>query len=464
MQDRRKFKILTYGCQMNTADSEMISGVLKKMGFIEVEDMNSADLLLVNTCAVRTKPEEKVYGRLSNFQHLKEKNPLLLIGICGCMAQKEKEKIIEKAPFVDLVFGPQSIGELPVLIEQAFKVVGNKRRQMEKLEGDKKLKSRFRGAGIYGNFENTGDNLPEKDVSRESNFKAFVTIMRGCNNFCSYCVVPHTRGREKSRSFEVILGEVEELIKSGYKEITLLGQNVNSYNGGSNRSFPELLAAIDKIPGKFYLRYTTSHPKDLSDELIDVMAKGVHIAPHVHLPFQSGSSKILKLMNRKYTREHYISLIEKIRAKIPGVSLTTDVIAGFAQETREDFEDTVSLLKLVRYDSAYLFYYSEREGTDALSIEGAVPVKERIARLEELIELQMNITFEINRNMAGELHEGIVEGAAPKNPDEYSVRTFDNHVVIVPRPEGAKTDITGEFVNLKITEGYNFVLRGEILS
>lgn len=463
-----KFHIITFGCQMNAADSEMIAGTLMKMGYEKTGSKADADLVLINTCAVRAKPEAKVYSHLGDLVKLRDIKPSLMIGICGCVAQKERENIIKQFPYVDLVFGPQSIGELPRLIALADKAIAKKLiklAQMKKQAGvksDLKMKRKFKGARVYGDFESSGDDLPEKDVSRESGFKAYITIMRGCNNFCSYCVVPYTRGREKSRPFDVIVNEAEELVKSGYKEITLLGQNVNSYHGDGGESFADLLERIDAIEGHFYIRFMTSHPKDLSERLIEVMASARHIAPHVHLPFQSGSTRILELMNRRYSREHYIGLIEKIKSRIKGVTLTTDVITGFPQETEDDFNDTVSLLNSVKYDSAFLFFYSEREGTAALSIDGAVPLKTRLERLERLVQLQMEITFDINRSMKGEIHEGIVESIAPKSRKELSIRTYDNHVVIAKAPDESKNYI-GEFVKVKITQGFNFVLKGEIV-
>lgn len=453
---------------MNVADSEMIAGALMKLGYEKTDSKSEADLVLINTCAVRTKPEAKVYSHLGDLIKLKDVNPSLILGICGCVAQKERENIIKRFPYVDLVFGPKSIGELPRLLELADKAVAKKLKILSEMKSqgnekaNLKMRRKLKGARIYGDFENTGDNLPEKDVARESSFKAYVTIMRGCNNFCSYCVVPYTRGREQSRPFDVILSEVRQLVESGYKEITLLGQNVNSYNGGGGETFADLLEKIDAIEGRFYVRFMTSHPKDLSDRLIDVMASARHVAPHIHLPFQSGSTRILELMNRKYTREHYLGLIDKIKSRIPGVTLTTDVIAGFAQETEEDFNDTVSLLNFVRFDSAFLFFYSEREGTAALSIPGAVPLETRLERLERLVKIQMDITFDINRSMAGEIHEGIVEAPAPKSKKELSIRTFDNHVVIARAP-AAGIDFIGSFVKVKITEGFNFVLKGDII-
>lgn len=465
---KRKFHIITFGCQMNSADSEMIAGTLIKMGYEKTETKAEADLVLINTCAVRAKPEAKVYSHLGDLLKLRDIKPALMIGICGCVAQKERENIIKQFPYVDLVFGPQSIGELPGLIARADKIIAKKLIKLAQIKkpagakSDLKMKRKFRGAGIYGDFESAGDGLPEKDVLRESGFKAYVTIMRGCNNFCSYCVVPYTRGREKSRPFEVIVEEAEELIRTGYKEITLLGQNVNSYRGQNGETFADLLEHIDAIEGRFYIRFMTSHPKDLSDRLIDVIARARHVAPHVHLPFQSGSTRILELMNRRYSREHYIGLIDKIKSTIKGVTLTTDVITGFPQETEEDFNETVSLLNYVKYDSAFLFFYSEREGTKAPSIEGAVPLKTRIERLERLIKLQMEITFDINRSMKDEIHEGIVEGIAPKGEKELSIRTYDNHVVIAKAPDESKNYI-GDFVKVKITQGFNFVLKGEII-
>jgi tRNA-2-methylthio-N6-dimethylallyladenosine synthase len=463
-----KFHIITFGCQMNAADSEMIAGTLMKMGYEKTGSKAEADLVLINTCAVRAKPEAKVYSHLGDLVKLRDVKPSLMIGICGCVAQKERENIIKQFPYVDLVFGPQSIGELPRLIALADKAIAKKLiklAQMKKQAGvksDLKMKRKFKGAGIYGDFESMGDDLPEKDVSRESGFKAYITIMRGCDNFCSYCVVPYTRGREKSRPFELIVKEAEELVRTGYKEITLLGQNVNSYRGAGGETFADLLERIDAIEGRFYIRFMTSHPKDLSERLIEVMASARHIAPHVHLPFQSGSTRILELMNRRYSRGHYIELIDKIKSKIKGVTLTTDVITGFPQETEEDFNETVSLLNYVKYDSAFLFFYSEREGTAALSIEGALPLKTRLERLERLVQLQTEITFDINRSMKGEIHEGIVESASPKSEKELSIRTYDNHVVIAKAPDESKNYI-GEFVKVKITQGFNFVLKGEII-
>ena len=459
------FHIITYGCQMNEADSEMIAGVLKKHNYEKIDNFTQADIVLVNTCAVREKPEVKAFGRLTTLKYMKEKNPEMILCLCGCLAQKEKENVVKKYPFVDIVVGPQSIGELPALIEKAREFNVKKREKLDKMKMvAKKAAAKFKSPRLTGNFENSGEDLPETDIFRESPFKAYVTIMRGCNNFCSYCIVPYTRGREKSRPFDVIVEEVKTLIKSGYKEITLLGQNVNSYNDGTGRSFPELLHAIDQIPGKFYVRFMTSHPKDLSDKLIEVMTDSAHIAPQVHLPVQAGSTKILGLMNRRYSREHYLGLISKIRSCIKNVTITTDIMVGFPQETEEDFNETMSLFEEVRFNAAYMFYYSEREGTKAVELPGAVPVTERLARLDKIIKRQMDITLEINRAMIGEIHEGLVEGHAPKTPDEYSIRTFNNLVVVAKVPENAiKEELTGRFVKVKITDGFNFILKGDIV-
>lgn len=351
---QRKFYLKTLGCQMNEHDSEVIAGILARLGYVQTEECTEADLILYNTCSVRENPERKVYGQITSLKQLKDKNPGLLIGICGCMPQQkeELEKLLARLPHVDLIFGTHNIHRLPELLERA---------QTEE-----------RVVEVWDDSQEVVEDLP---AIRANKFKAFVNVIYGCNNFCSYCVVPYTRGRERSRSPKDILKEVRRLADEGYKEVTLLGQNVNTYGADLDEktSFAELLSLINDVPGVERIRFTTSHPKDMQDELIEAIANLPKVCEHLHLPVQTGSDRILKLMNRHYTSAYYLDLVAKIREAVPEINLTTDLIVGFPGETEEDFQDTLRLVEAVRFSSAFTFIYSPRPGTPAAKMADQVP-------------------------------------------------------------------------------------------
>ena len=352
------FHVKTYGCQMNEHDSENIKALLKSIGFEEVEDYEKADLVLLNTCSIRENAHNKAFGMLGRLKHLKEERPELLIGLCGCMAQEVSvvEEILKDYKFVNFVFGTHNMHELPNIIDKA--IVENKQ-QIEVLSRESDLV----------------EGLP---VIRANNYKAYVNIIYGCNKFCTYCIVPYTRGRERSRQKEDILKEVEELVKDGYKEVTLLGQNVNAYGKDlyDDYNLANLLEDVAKM-GIPRVRFTTSHPWDFTDEMVEVIAKYPNIMPHVHLPVQSGSSKVLKLMGRRYTRESYLELFDKIKNTVPGVAISTDIIVGFPGESEEDFLDTLSLVEYCKYDNAFTFIFSTRKGTPAEKLKDDTPLKEK---------------------------------------------------------------------------------------
>ncbi|NLY75441.1 MAG: tRNA (N6-isopentenyl adenosine(37)-C2)-methylthiotransferase MiaB [Firmicutes bacterium] len=438
----KKYHITTFGCQMNVHDSEVLAGLLEKSGYSPAASIEEADLILLNTCCVRENAENRLYGNIGNLKSLKEQNPDRIIGVCGCMAQQATvvEKIRETYPHVDLVFGTHNLHELPRMLKQ--------------IEAER--------SQLYEIWDSEGEIYEGLPVKRTEPFRAWVTIMYGCDNFCSYCIVPYVRGRERSRGPEAILTEVKELIASGVKEITLLGQNVNSYGRDlqeSNFNFAELLKEISALDIK-RIRFQTSHPKDLSDELIQVMADHPQICRHLHLPLQSGSSRILKLMNRHYTKESYLELAEKIKTKIPAIALTTDIIVGFPGETEADFEDTLDLVQKVGYDGAFTFIYSPRPGTPAAQIEDPTPMDVKKARLNRLIELQNRISLQKNRAFVGSLTEVLVEGVSEKNPEVWSGRNTQNKLIHFKPTSKVKP---GDLAIVRITEARTFTLEGELL-
>ncbi len=438
----KKYHITTFGCQMNVHDSEVLAGLLEKYGYSPAASIEEADLILLNTCCVRENAENRLYGNIGNLKSLKERNPDCIIGVCGCMAQQAAvvEKIRETYPHVDLVFGTHNLHELPRMLKQ--------------IEAE-----RFQ---LYEIWDSEGEIYEGLPVKRNEPFRAWVTIMYGCNNFCSYCIVPYVRGRERSRSPEAILAEVKELIASGVKEITLLGQNVNSYGldfPERDFNFAQLLKEICTLNIK-RIRFQTSHPKDLSDELIQVMADHPQICRHLHLPLQSGSSRILKLMNRHYTKESYLELAEKIKTKIPDIALTTDIIVGFPGETEADFEDTLDVVQKVGYDGAFTFIFSPRPGTPAAKIEDPTPMDVKKARLNRLIELQNRISLQKNRAFVGSLTEVLVEGVSEKNPEVWSGRNTQNKLVHFKPTSKVKP---GDLAIVRITEARTFTLEGELL-
>lgn len=406
----RKYFLRTYGCQANERDSETIAGILEQMGFASVDSPEEADLILMNTCAVRKNAEDKVLGELGALKRLRRENPDLLFGMCGCMAQEEDvvDTIIKKYPHVDLVFGTHNIHRLPVLLYQAMMA---KERTIE----------------VFSKEGEVIENLP---VHRFGKHKAWVNIMYGCDKFCTYCIVPYTRGKERSRAMEDILDEIKVLIQEGYKEVTLLGQNVNSYGKDMNLEggFAYLLEEVAKL-GVPRIRFTTSHPWDFSDEMIEVIAKYDNIMPFIHLPVQSGNNEILKKMGRRYTVEQYRELFDKLNAKIKNLAFSTDIIVGFPNETYEQFQDTLKLVDYCQFDNAFTFIYSPRVGTPAAMMEDNVSEAEKHRRLEELMEHTSAFTRAKNEDFLGRVVKVLVDGPSKKNKDVYSGYTEENKLV-----------------------------------
>lgn len=433
------FFIATYGCQMNEEDSEKLSGMLKLNGYKRTDDKRSADLIIFNTCCVRENAELKVYGNLGELKKLKKQNPDLIIAICGCMTQQEgmAENIIKKYPYVDIILGTHNVHKF---IEYLNRV---------KQEGKSIIEIKQKEEGIV-------EGIP---VDRESCIKAFVTIMYGCNNFCTYCIVPYVRGRERSRKPEDIENEIKELVSKGYKEITLLGQNVNSYGKELEPkiNFAGLLIRLNKIQGIERIKFMTSHPKDLTDDVIEAIKNCDKVCEQVHLPVQSGSSNMLKKMNRHYTREQYLEQVKKLKQAIPNVAITTDIIVGFPGETEEDFQDTLSLIKEVEYDSAFTFIYSKRKGTPADEMEDQIDDSVKHDRFNRLVEVVNEICAKKNKKYQDGTYEVLVEGISKNDEDKLMGRTRTGKLVNF---KGNKQSI-GKLVNVKIIEALTFSLNGE---
>jgi tRNA-2-methylthio-N6-dimethylallyladenosine synthase len=409
-QKTKKYYIETYGCQMNKYDSELVAGILNKQGFQQADSVNDSDLILVNTCSVRQHAENRVLGRLDAFQVLKQENPDLMIGVLGCMAIRLQDQLLSQKSMVNFVLGPDNYRALPDVLAK----LSNGERQ-----------NRF-SLAEFDNHEIYSELYP----NRTTGFSAWVAIMRGCNNFCSYCIVPYLRGRERSRPAKDIVAEIEKLVDEGFLEVTLLGQNVNSYQD-ENHDFADLITMVAKLPGLERVRFATSHPKDLSRKLIDAMAAHPKICNHLHLPVQSGSDKILSLMNRKYTRSHYLQLIDAVRDRINNPGLYTDIIVGFPGETEQDFQDTVDLVQRVAFDGAFVFKYSPREGTAAYQYEESLSEQEKVARLQYLNQIQDAITLRRNRELVGQAQTILVEGRSRKaKPNQYMGRTDSNKIVV----------------------------------
>lgn len=434
----RYVKFLVYGCQMNVSDAERMAGQLASIGYEPTEAMGEADLILINTCCVRESAEDRVYGKIGEIKHLKEQNPALIFGITGCMAQKEGEVLIRRAPHIDFVLGTNKVHELTHVVQE--------------IEAE-------RGHVVDVQFAET--ELPEgMPVTRQNKFSVWVPIMYGCNNFCTYCIVPYVRGRERSRRPEEVVAEVREAVRQGAKEVTLLGQNVNSYGKDHKRAdFADLLKMVDEVPGIERVRFMTSHPKDLSDKLIETIRAGKHICEHIHLPVQHGSNRILRAMHRIYTVEDYRALVARIRAALPTVSLTTDLIVGFPGETEEDFSELLAFLREIRYDSAYTFLYSKRSGTPAATMDGQVPEKVKHERLERLMAVQDAISREKNEALLGTEAEVLVEGPSKHDAAVWNGRTRTNKLVLFPHGE----EQPGDLVRVKITQPQTWVLKGERL-
>ena len=438
MHGTPKALVRTYGCQQNVADGERIKGMLSEMGFEFTEDEDEADFILFNTCAIREHAEDRVFGNIGALKNVKRRNPSLLIAVCGCMMEQERvaERIKASFPFVNIVFGTHVIHRLP---EMMYTAVTDSKRVFLRGHESKEI--------IEG--------LP---VRRDGNTRAWVTVMYGCDNFCSYCIVPYVRGREKSRHPDAIVAECRELIEQGYKEITLLGQNVNSYGKGlpEKVNFSELLRRIDAIGGDYRLRFMTSHPKDATHELVDTIAESRHICHYIHLPCQSGSSRVLKAMNRHYDLRHYEELLCYAREKMPGLSITSDIIVGFPGETREDFEKTLELVRRTKYSALFTFIYSRRSGTAAEKLPDPIPAEEKSRWFRELLDTQGAIGSELLKNYVGKTLRVLAEDEG-KTPGTLSCRAEDNTIVEVAAPP----EMIGEFLQVRITAAMNWALRGE---
>ena len=431
-----KVYIETYGCQMNLADTEIILGILQNNGYSVTKDLGNADVVLLNTCSIRENAEQRIYGRLGNIKTVKKDNPNLVIGVLGCMAERLRKDLIDEKKMVDVVVGPDEYRRLPELIDTAF-------------GGEK-------GIGVRLSRTETYDDI---FPYREEGLTAWLSVMRGCDKFCTFCVVPFTRGRERSRSLQSVVNEIEQLSGRGFKEVTLLGQNVNSYLDGAN-DFADLLASCAEVDRSIRIRFTTSHPQDLSDKLLCTIAEHPNICNYIHLPVQSGSNRILKLMNRTYTIERYLNLIDEARKIIPGVSFSTDIISGFPTETYEDHVMTLDIMREVKYDGAYMFKYSAREGTKAYDMEDDVTDEIKTKRLQEIIELQQQISFKINQQLIGKEETILVEGFSRKSDEFLSGRTDTNKVVIIPFSENIKQ---GSYVKVKINRVTHATLFGDVV-
>ena len=439
----KKIHIETYGCQMNVADSEVVASILKNDGYEYTKDINQADVILLNTCSIREHAENKIVQRLNELKKLKTGNESLLFGVIGCMAERLKDRLFEKKGLVDIVAGPDSYRSLPQLLAEA-----HEKRQAMNVE----LSLTETYSGIYPyRYDDNG-------------ISAFVSIMRGCNNFCSYCIVPYTRGRERSRDVDSILSEVLKLQQQGYKEVTLLGQNVNSYSfekDGETVSFPQLLEKVALAVPQMRIRFTTSHPKDMDDALLYVMAKYDNIAKWIHLPVQSGSTTVLERMNRRYTREWYLERVAAIRRILPEASITTDIMCGFSDETDAEQEETLSLMREVGYDTAFMFKYSEREGTVASKrMPDNVPEEVKVKRLNEIIALQNQLSRTRNAEYEGKIFDVLIDGSAKKNEGEWRGRTSQNKTVVFP----ATNVVLGQIVRVKIQSSTSATLKGVIVT
>lgn len=447
----RKYNIITFGCQMNEHDSETIAGMLQEKGCTEVLDKKDSDITIINTCSIRENADKRFFGTLGQLKKIKEKNPEYIACVCGCMMQQQHiiDTIKAKYPWVDIIFGTHNIHHFPELLE---KVCREKQKILEVLK----------------DREEIVEGLPAKRMFKH---KSFVNIMYGCNNFCTYCIVPYTRGREKSRRPEDIINEIKGLVADNVKEVTLLGQNVNSYRGisgggidderfaeGREWDFSDLIYALNEIEGLERIRFMTSHPKDLSDKLIQAFVDCDKLCNYIHLPVQAGSSRVLKRMNRKYDRERYLELVRKLREAVPGITMSTDIIVGFPGETEEDFEETLSLVKEVGYDSAFTFLYSVRKGTPAAEYEDQIPEADKHERFNRLVDLINEGSAAKNAAYVGRIEKVLVEGLSKKNDETLTGRTEGFKLVDFEGPE----ELIGQMADVEITEGKTFSLTGRL--
>ncbi len=448
----RHLYIHTIGCQMNVYDSERIVRLLEPLGYVKCDSVKTADLIILNTCAIREKAEQKAFSFLGRLADLKQKKPEMIIAVGGCVAQQEGRRILKRVPFLDAVFGTGAISRLPRIIENVEK-------------------QRIRVIDVDMNNPDEEFDLPEP-YPRSESVSRFVTIMRGCDNYCTYCVVPYVRGREQSRRPESIIREIEALLRSGVREVTLLGQNVNSYGKKEGFcSFAELLAQINRVEGLARIRFTTSHPKDLSQELMLAFRDLDRLCRHIHLPVQSGSDSVLKRMNRKYTRDHYLRLVEELRGICPDVAITSDIIAGFPGESRADFEMTLDLIRTVAYEGLFAFAYSDRPNAPAAGFSEKVPEEEQQSRLREVLALQEQFTLEKNRRLIGSVQEILVDGISRRQmsgdrsqPEiQMSGRTTENRIVNFMADSAEAESLMGKLVNVEIAEAFSHSLRGNCL-
>ena len=441
MSENKYYKIITYGCQMNEHDSERLAGMLEGMGYQQTEELENADIILLNTCIIRENAELKVYGKLGELKQYKRKNPDLIIGIGGCMMQLDEpvEEVYKTHRHVDLIFGTHNIHHLPDLIS--------------KIE-----ETRDRVVEVWDEEEGLIPDLPSQ---RESEHSAWISIIQGCDNFCTYCIVPYVRGRERSRPVDSIVEEAERLAADGVKEITLLGQNVNSYGNDleANITFPKLLAELNEVNKLKRIRFMTSHPRDFSDQLLKKIKSLDKVAKHIHLPVQSGSNKVLKEMNRGYTREYYIERVKKIQKEVPEAAVSTDFIVGFPGESEEDFKQTIELVKELKFDMAYTFIYSPRSGTPAARREDQIKEDIKKKRLNRLMELQNQISYDQNQKLIGSIQEILVTGPSSKDPEVFEGRTSTNKICFIDKRE----DLVGELVNVKINSAKSWTLEGTVI-
>ena len=441
IENQQFFNIINYGCQMNESDSEHYAGQLECLDYKPLEHYDGAGVVLLNTCCIRESAEKKIHGKIGELKAYKKAHPSSIIIIAGCMAQKDGEKLLKKYSQIDLVLGTFYVNRFSEILT----TFQNTRKRAVFID------------------EKTYDGEFEGNILRKSSFSAWIPIMYGCNNFCTYCIVPYVRGRERSRPLFEIIREVENAVKSGYKEITLLGQNVNSYGKdlGEKEFFARLLLAADKVKGIDRIRFMTSHPRDMSDAVIKAVAEGDNICEHFHLPVQAGSDNIIKAMNRGYSKKEYLSLIERVRSYVPDAGITTDIIVGFPGETEEDFAHTLDVVEKAGYDAAYTFMYSPRSGTPAASMSEQVPLAVKKQRLHRLMELQNSIALEKNKSFLGTLQEVMVEGTSKKNEKTLSGRTRANRIVVFDRPEKAAEP--GETVRVTVKEAQTWILKGMVV-
>ncbi|NSB14829.1 tRNA (N6-isopentenyl adenosine(37)-C2)-methylthiotransferase MiaB [Clostridium beijerinckii] len=438
--EKKLFFIQTYGCQMNEEDSEKLSGMLKRMGYENTENRDEASIIIFNTCCVRENAENKVFGNLGALKKQKEKNPDLVIGICGCMMQQKgmADDILKRFPYVNIIFGTHNSYKFPEYLNRV----------------------KTEGVQIKEIIDKETEIVEGIPIDRKSDIKGFVTIMYGCNNFCTYCIVPYVRGRERSRKPEDIVNEIKDMVTRGYKEVTLLGQNVNSYGKGleENITFADLLRKVNEIEGLERIRFMTSHPKDLTLDVVYAIRDCDKVCEQIHLPVQSGSDRILKEMNRHYTKEQYMTLAKKIRAEIPDVTFSTDIIVGFPGESEEDFNETLELAKEVRYDAAFTFIYSRRNHTPADKMENQIPDEVKHERFNRLVEIVNTGIAKGNKDAEGKIYEVLVEGYSKNDESKLTGRTRNGRLVNF---EGGE-DLIGKLVNVKIIKANSFSLIGEV--